>query len=389
MGGREILKGNIWWAPSYALSSLGNHKIRNIGIALILAVSISIPTTIFIWTGTGTSLAVDEYFENNAYQINMRVRSALTDYDALMEARDYALASPYIEYAHVVPSSVCILQGDWDDWSLYNIGYFNYGEGIKDGRIILGSNEMLDAFSTELEWRGTLHLNPGEVVVSEYFVETAADVHGVHIDVGSLIDVDLLRFGAKQRPKDDEWATPAELGRTRLAGLRVVGIFKVVRLSMLGQLFTSQNRQNWSPLSPIQTVLGMNDSIIMLQDQLTPSIVEDVSTRGYFSPVGLLRASADGLKKAGTNVVTYNLLSLKVRLEEQFPELQLSGLTNIWELEGHIQTYVRSQVLIILALPIMIMGLMLTIFTSETSISELAYIPEKSHVQYICHFSSL
>ncbi|NHJ14343.1 MAG: FtsX-like permease family protein [Candidatus Thorarchaeota archaeon] len=369
MAQREMLKGSIWWPPSYAVTSLWNHKARNIGIALILAISVSIPTTVFIWTGTGTSLAVDEYFEENAYQINLRVQSSLTDYSALIEARDYALASPFIEYAHVVPSSVCILQGDWDDWTLYNIGYLNYREGIKDGRIILGNNEMLDAFSTELEWRGQLTLNPGEVVVSEFFVESAADVHGVTIDVGSIIDIDLLRFGAKQRPKDDEWATPEELGRVGLKGLRVVGIFKVVRVSMIGQLFTSKSRLNWDPLGRADTVLGMNDSVIMLQDQLDPAVVNDVSTRGYFSPVGLLRASAEGLKAAGTTSVTYNLVSLKIRLEEMFPELQVTGLTTIAELQGHIATYVRSQILIILALPVMVMSLMLTIFTSETSIS--------------------
>ncbi|MFX1367359.1 MAG: FtsX-like permease family protein [Promethearchaeota archaeon] len=369
MGNHETLKGSPWWAASYAVTSIRNHKVRNIGIALILAISISIPTTVFVWTGTGTSLAVDDYFENNAYQINMRVRESLTDYGQLEEARDYALASPFIEYAHVVPSSIGILQGGWDDWDLYNMYFLNYREGIKDGRIILGNNEMLDAFSTELEWRGTLHLNPGEVVVSEYFAESAALVHGVQIDVGSLIDVDLLRFGARQRPKDDDWATPEELGRLRLSGLRVVGIFKVVRVSMLGQLFTSLGRLNWDPMGGADTVLGMNDSVIMLQDQLDPAVVEDVTESGYFSPVGLLRASPEGLKAVGTTSVTYNLLSIKVQIEERFLDLQVGGLTNIWELQGHIQTYIRSQVLIILALPIMIMGLMLTIFTSETSIS--------------------
>ncbi|NHI84279.1 MAG: FtsX-like permease family protein [Candidatus Thorarchaeota archaeon] len=365
----EMLKGSIWWPPSYAMTSLWNHKVRNIGIALILAVSVSIPTTVFIWTGTGTSLAVDEYFEENAYQINLRVQTSLTDYSSLVEARDFALASPFIEYAHVVPSSVCILQGDWDDWTLYNIGYLNYREGIKDGRIILGNNEMLDAFSTELEWRGELRLDPGEVIVSEYFVESAAVVHDVTIDIGSVISLDILRYGAKQRPKDDEWATPEELGRIGLKGLRVVGIFKVVRVSMLGQLFTSRSRLNWDPLGRPDTVLGMNDSVIMLQDQLDPAVINDVSTRGYFSPVGLLRASAEELKAAGLTTVTYNLASLKVRIEEMFPELRVTGLTTIDELQAHIATYVRSQVLIILALPVMIMSLMLTIFTSETSIS--------------------
>ncbi|MFW9846803.1 MAG: FtsX-like permease family protein [Candidatus Thorarchaeota archaeon] len=367
---RKTMKGNIWWAPSYAISSLRTHKVRNIGIALILAVSISIPTTVFIWTATGTELAVEDYFNNNAYQINMRVDSALTDYSSLTEARDFALASDFAEYAHVVPSSICILQGDWPDWYQYNMHYLNYAAGIKDGRIILANDEIVDAFSKEVEWRGNFSIDLGEVLVSEYFVQTAYDVHGIEIDVGSVIDIDLLRFGAQQRRFDDEWGTTEDLGRMRISGLKVAGIYEVVAVSMIGQSFNSIQRQNWDPFSlSNDPVLGINDAVIMLQDQVNEQVIEEVSTRGYFSPVGFIRASREGLIGAGATQVVANLQDLKVQLEERFPSLRITGLETIGELESHIAIYVRSQVLILLGLPVMIMGLMLTVFTSETSIS--------------------
>jgi hypothetical protein len=77
---RKLMKGSIWWAPSYALTSLKMHKVRNIGIALVLAVSISIPTAVFIWTGTGSVIAVEEYFDQNAYQLSMQFECVPTQH---------------------------------------------------------------------------------------------------------------------------------------------------------------------------------------------------------------------------------------------------------------------------------------------------------------------
>jgi ABC-type lipoprotein release transport system permease subunit len=367
----KFLKGNIWWAPSYAVTSLKTHKARNIGIALILAVSISIPTTVFIWTGTGSILAVEDYFDENAYQINMQVKSGITDYSSLTEARDFASASGLAEYSHVIPSSICILQGNWLDWYEYNMNSRrNYLDGIKDGRVILASNEILDAFSKEVEWEGKMNLEVGEAVVSQNFVDTAYDVHGIEITVGSFIDIDLLRFSAIQSPKDDDWTTtPDEAGRMRISGLKVVGIYSIVTVSMVGQSFPSIIRQNWDALSGGEPVLGISDAVIMLDEQVTEGVLDDVSTRGYFSPVGFIRASRDGLAAAGATQVIINLENLKVRIEERFPLLRVIGFEAIEELEAHIAIYLRSQVLIILGLPVILMGLMLTVFTSETSIS--------------------
>jgi hypothetical protein len=161
----------------------------------------------------------------------MQFDPAQTDYSRLLEARDFALASGFTEYTHVIPSSICILQGNWPDWNQYNMYNSNYYAGIKDGRIVLANNEFLDTLSKEFEWEGKLQLERGEVVVSQNFVESAYEVHGVDITLGSFIDLDLLRFNAVQSPKDDDWGNPEELGRTRISSLKVVGIYNIVTAS--------------------------------------------------------------------------------------------------------------------------------------------------------------
>ncbi|MDF1538857.1 MAG: FtsX-like permease family protein, partial [Candidatus Thorarchaeota archaeon] len=55
--------------------------------------------------------------------------------------------------------------------------------------------------------------------------------------------------------------------------------------------------------------------------------------------------------------------------EETYTSYEISGLWNLWRLEVAINTFVQSQVLTVVAFPVLIMSLMLTVFTSETSVS--------------------
>ena len=96
--------------------------------------------------------------------------------------------------------------------------------------------------------------------------------------------------------------------------------------------------------------------------------IDEITVHGFFSPVGFIRGSPEGLIAAGAESAAANMLALKTQVQESDDLVTVLGLDNIVDLQTHISTYLSSQVLIILALPIMIMSLMLTIFTSETSI---------------------
>ena len=109
---KKTLKGNRLWAGGYALTSLKTYKLRNVGIALILAISIAIPTTVFAWTETGTRIAVEDYFNNNAYQFSVQNVPDNPDYSHLFEAQEHFQNDPFVEYAHITPSTIGILRID-------------------------------------------------------------------------------------------------------------------------------------------------------------------------------------------------------------------------------------------------------------------------------------
>jgi ABC-type antimicrobial peptide transport system permease subunit len=364
------MRGNRLWPLYYALSSLKNNRTRNIGIALVLAISIALPTTVFSWTNTGTKLAIEDYFAHNAYQFSIQNAPGDHEYYKLFDAQKLVLQSKFTEYAHITPTTVGILRIDGltPEWESYYTTGLNYAAGIKDGRVIVVTPDILNVWSTELVWEGNLSLRPGEVLVSQRFADTARIVSNYSIEVGSKIGIDVLRTyyaPAPSRPFD-----PLLLHRQIIRNLTVVGIYNVTRSSILGQSFTEIERKNWDPLGATEGVMGVSDSVLLSAEELGHDSVEMITDLGFFSPVEFIRGSVDGLIDAGPTDAANNMLSLKRVVEESDDTLSVTGLDNIQILQTHINTYVASLVLILLALPVMIMSLMLTIFTSETSISQ-------------------
>jgi ABC-type antimicrobial peptide transport system permease subunit len=373
MGTEHSIKqytGNRSWPLIYAASSMRNYSIRNLGIALVLAIGISLPTTVFIWSYTGTEQAVFDYFNETSYFMSLSPRP---EYDyrtsGLETANTLADGNVYINTAHLVPSSVgVLLDGDMSFYNArYSISNVNYFYGIKDARIFLVTNEMLDAWSTELNYNGSFSLSVGEVIVSEDFVDYASQVHGYTITVGDEIDIDLLQHAYRGVVN----APPTLLGNYTIRNLRVVAIYNArVHGTALTRAFPSIGRQNWDPNIPYgEPVLGLDDAILILQDQVPLDVVQTVIERGIFNPVSLLKPSVRNLLDAGTDNIENNLLALRTQLEEQYPNIYIFGLQDTWRLGSYINTYLQSQILTVIAFPVLIMSLILTFFSSETSMS--------------------
>jgi ABC-type antimicrobial peptide transport system permease subunit len=372
----KILKGNPLWSIGYALSSMKINKTRNIGIALILAISIAIPTTIFAWTNTGSRIAVETYFDANSYQFSVQNAPGSYNYTHLLNAQNLILSSPYADYAHITPSTVGIfrMDGITPEWEEYYTNVPNYVLGVKDTRVIIANNEILNIMSNDLNFTGNTTLNPGEVLVSRRFIELTEDMlkrtlnTTIDIGIGSEISIDVLR--TYYSPSEGRPFDPLLLHRQILRNLTVAGIYDVLHLSVIAESFLSISRVNYVPFGNLTSVLGISDSIMLLPEEIGEASVDTITNQGFFSPVVFVRGSEEGLLRGGVLNAAVNLLNLKTQIEESDPVLNVIGLDNVNNLQTHITTYVHSQVLIILAFPIMIMSLMLTIFTSETSVAQ-------------------
>ena len=364
-----MLKGSPWWAPGYAFTSLKNYPVRNMGIALVLAIGVALPTTVFVWAHTGTKLTVNAYFSETTYQMSFQLRAGeLYDPEVSSAMQIEAMNSPIIDYVHQVTSTIGIYTNDSiPEWGEYVDTGLNYALGIKDGRAIFVDNAILGNWSREFTYEGNFSLSEGQVLVAEGFVEYTRQVHGVTLEIGSEFDLELLGHApryAGEQARDDHYIIPVE-------NLTVAGIYRLNSLdTQLGQAFPSIARKNWDPMSLFnEPVLGIHDSVIILKDEIGEGLHEEITNWGYYGPVHLIRPSADGLVAAGAENIGDNLETFKTLFEEKYPEYRVNGLQDIRDLERSVDTYLSSQVLTLVAFPVLIMSLMLTVFTSETSIS--------------------
>jgi len=292
------------------------------------------------------------------------------EYYHLFDAQAQFQEDPFVEYAHITPSTVGILRidGVTDEWEEYRRTGLNYLNGIKDARIIVVTPDIVDVWATELSYTGDFSLEPGQVLVGQRFIDTTEEALGLALEIGSTIGVDVLRDFYE--PRVTQPFDPLMLNRQIVRNLTIVGVFDAVRPTIVAQSYPSTFRNNWDPIGLPTGVLGLTDSILMLTDDLGEETVDTITQRGFFSPVGFIRGSAQALNDAGAATAAYNMLSVKTQVQESDDQLAVVGLDNIEDLQSHIATFLASQVLIILALPIMVMSLMLTIFTSETSVSQ-------------------
>ncbi|MHA2263428.1 MAG: FtsX-like permease family protein [Candidatus Thorarchaeota archaeon] len=368
-GKPKFLKGNSRWALAFALSSLRNYPVRNVGIALVLAVGVALPTTVFVWANTGTTLAVNDYFTENVYQMSLRPRTAdlpnPTERDTIFEA---SLNHEYVEIAHKVVSTIGLLTGHGlPDWVFYDRYAINYFLGIKDCRTIFVTNAVLANWAARFDFRGNFSLQTGEVLVSEDFIDYARQVHGINIGLGSEIDITVVKHG---QWGSDSPGHPNGGGLPIAGNLTVVGVYSIKSLTnQISEVFPSSTRQNWDPLGTPASVLGIDDSVMMLEEEVGAELLHEIDNRGYFGSAMLVRASQLSLIAAGVQRMGDNLLSFKTQIEEQFEGYRVDGFDDIRDLDAYVQTYLGSQVLTIVVFPVLIMSMMLTVFTSETSVS--------------------
>ena len=362
--------GNKSWPFIYAVASLKNYSLRNAGIALVLAIGISIPTSVFVWSYTGVEQAVFDYFGETSYFMSLSPRPQFDFRTSGLEtANELAEENVYIEASHLVPSSVgVLLEGDMSFYNTrYSISNVNYFYGIKDARVFLVTNEMLDVWSTELNYVGNFSLSAGEAIVSADFVDYTNQVHNYTISIGDEIDIDLLRHTYRGVVN----APPTLLGNYTMRNLRVVAIYNArTHGTALTRAFPSISRQNWDPNIPYgEPILGLDDAILISQNQVPEDVVQTVLERGIFNPVSLLKPSVRSLLDDGADIIESNLLALRTQLEEQYPNIYIFGLQDTWRLGSYINTYLQSQILTIIAFPVLVMSLILTFFSSETSMS--------------------
>ncbi len=333
------------------------YPFRALSLALTLSLGVSLIGSVLIWADTGVQVSVDEYFDDNAFQLLVENPAGQT---AAVDAADsYLRNSLLIEDTYRVNSTVGLVFGtQLPDSTMYGLEEPIYTDGMKDCEVIAVDNEFLDIAKTQFEIEGAFQLSPGETVVSTQFVNYVYEVFGLTLTINSTIDVEVLT----RRPTGLTGEI-GDMGRQSLNALKIVGIYEIEGYNSLIELgFNSLMRTNYDYLHFYTPVFGIRDSIMVLADEFDSA---DLSQTGFFGARSFVRASSENLIAAGVDVMDENLLTLKARVDEQY-DVTVEGLGEVLYLQSLVDTYVETMPLALLNLPIFILALFLSVFAADT-----------------------
>ena len=336
------------------------YPYRALSLAITLSLGVSLIGSILVWSDTGVQVSVDDYFENNAFQ--MLIDNPPGQTVAVDQAEAFVNTDPFVESTYRVNSVVGLVYGtELPNSTVYGLAEPIYTYGLKDCEVILADDVFLDIAASEFTVEGTFDIQEGEVLISQQFVNYVYEVFGLTMTINSSFDVEVLT----QRPGSGDAAPIGELGRMSLDSLKIAGIYEVEGFNSIVEIgFPSLLRSSYEYFNYDLPVLGIRDSIIIKAESLG-SVEDTISEQGFFGARTFIRASGDALIEGGLDAISENLLTLKARIDERYV-VNAEGLEEIEHLQGLIDTYSETILLSLLNLPIFILALFLSVFAADT-----------------------
>ncbi|MFX1475619.1 MAG: ABC transporter permease, partial [Promethearchaeota archaeon] len=357
--------GSGWYVVSYVGGSVRKHKMRTLSLLLGVVIGVALVASVFVWTDTGTRVAIDDYFEDNIFQFS--VQPIHTNPPSISAIQTWARAQYLTESSYIVHSTYGFLGiGDMNDSAPYMPASapYPYSYDIKDAEVLFVSNDLLAVIEKKSNVTGSFSVEPDQCLVSERLIEDAYDILNITIGLGDTIDFALAQsYSVNPYP-----ATLGEINRLNLTGIEVVGIYSIEpEDKVLYNAFSGRQRRNY-PSSGEERVFGWNDGIIMSRDQ--PEVDLEVFTSSVMQPKLLIRADPEEALTAGIENVPQLLLNYKLLMEVDFlNNVAVGGERQIVYLAQYIQAYQSRRTMGVLVAPVIVLSVFLTTFATNIFLS--------------------
>jgi ABC-type antimicrobial peptide transport system permease subunit len=357
------LTGSRWYIASYVGNSIRKHKTRSLSLLLGMIIGITLVASVFVWTDTGTRVAVDDYFEANLYQYNAFQRGTILT-DLIFNVQDWFRDQPYYETSHVVYNSFGILNGtELSDSTPYYP--YPYANGIKDVQTFFVPESFLPFVQSKFLFNGTFSVTPGTCLMSSRAVADAETILNQTITIGSQIDVAVASINVDSVSP----LTIGDINQFNLTQIQVVGIYTLnTEDTVLSNAFDGTGRSNYAGAG-LETVFGWNDGIIFHYDQLDQG-QRDTLTSNAVYPRLLVRFNPATLLPAGLQQVPVILRTIKTRAEVDFQNsITVFGERQLQFLEEYVAAYQSRQTMAVLVSPVIILSIFLTTFATNIFLS--------------------
>lgn len=355
--------GSRLYSLSYAFSAMKANPFRALSLALTLGLGISLLVSNIVWTDTGVQVTVDEFLESSSFQMLVKTYEGGSEQGAL--AFEYLLNDPLVEEVMRIESTLGFLWGtDYPDDHHYVIDETQYSMGVKDTRVIFVNNEFLDRVSIDFTYEGEFHLGNGEALVSTQFLAYAEEVFNVTLGIGDDIDLEVLGRSIPEELRANIDNTEiGNLDRYSITNFTIAGIYNPrSSTSLVNRAFPSYMRPNWNYTNVRYPVLGLRDSVMVLNNSVPAGwLFPD----GWFPAHSLVRVNGDVLIAEGEENIANNLETLATRIDEQF-YIELAAFDHVYNLQFSVNSYLNSVNYSMLNLPIFFLALVLSVFAADT-----------------------
>ncbi|MFW9832027.1 MAG: FtsX-like permease family protein, partial [Candidatus Thorarchaeota archaeon] len=356
--------GRRLYVARYVSQGIRRHKRRSLSLLIGIMIGVALVSSVFVWTETGARVAIDDYFASASFHY-YGVQNPNPPNDnpqAIFPVKQFVDMQITTQASYIVYSSIALLESTNLDPSDIYLPYA-YSRGIKDCQVFFVDNDFLER--AERSFRiiaGEFQVSPGTVLLSQHVVEDLDRVMGVQVSIGSVIDVSVAR-------DYNSVYNFASINPTDINGLRITGIYEVISgLEPLLEAFPSQSRYNWGPIRAAETVFGWFDSIILANTVLSSETYDEITQQVMFPRLLV--------ELAPVTLYFMEIEQIIATLDRLFTNLQLSyditvgGRDQLLFFQDFIEIYHERQTMVILVLPMVILSVLLTIFTSSLFLSK-------------------
>ncbi len=354
--------GSRRYIASYVGNSIRKHKTRSLSLLLGIVIGVCLVASVFVWTDTGTRVAIDDYFDDNIFQYNVIQRFEYpVDTQMIFSVQSWFMSQSVYEASYVIYQSIGILDGTNRPASDFYYPY-PYENNVKDLQTFFVDPSFLTRVESKFNYTGSFSVQPGQCIVSSRVVRDAEQILNQTIEIGNPIDVAVASM-------HDEPSTIGEIARFNITNVQVVGIYNLpAEDTVLYGTFSGTGRTNY-PGSGLENVFGWNDGIIFHYEQLDTG-QRDVLTTNAIFPRLMVRLNpaevlAFGLERAP--VIIYNV---RLQAETAFQgDLIIGGERQLLYLAQYIAAYRSRQTMAVLVAPVIILSIFLTTFATNIFLS--------------------
>ncbi len=354
--------GSRWYIASYVGNSIRKHRTRFFSLLIGIIIGVSLVASIFVWTDTGTQVATIDYFEANLYQFGIQqIYESPVESQLIFDVQNWFTEQSAYQDSDVVYHSVGLLNAtNWNSSTPYLP--HPYTKGIKDFQAFFVENSFLHRVAHQFQFTGVFELSPGECLVSTRVIKDAETLLSQTITLGSVINVTIATIY-------DDPITIGDLLPLNITNLLVVGTYNITSNdSVLYRSFRGTARPNY-PVSGLERIFGWNDGIIMQYNQVN-STQRDTLTENSLFPKLLVQLNPMEVSAVGLESVPSVIREIQLDLEYQYPQrLAVEGEDQVFLLEQYIRAYQSRQTMAVIALPVILLSIFLTIFATNIFLS--------------------